>query len=67
MTEILLKRMVNRKSSIHLSETMGPRAYVFIETMLLLEIGPQLKLPINLTKGSMPLQCYTIVPEMLAI
>ena len=33
-----------------------------LETMLLHEMGPQLKLPINLTKGSMPLQCNTYFP-----
>ena len=32
-----------------------------IETMLLHEMGPQLKLPINVKKGSMLLQCNTYV------
>ena len=34
---------------------------------ILLEVGPQLKLPINLMKGSMPLQCNTYFPQILAI
>ena len=32
---------------------------VDVETMSLREMGPQLKLPINVTNGSMPLQCNT--------
>ena len=31
------------------------------------EMGPQLKLPINVMKGSMPLQCNTYFPQILAI
>ena len=38
-----------------------------LETMSLREMGPQLKLPINVTKGSMPLQCNTYFPQILAI
>ena len=38
-----------------------------IEMMSLREMGPQLKLPINVTKGSMPLQCNTCFPKILAI
>ena len=34
--------------------------------MSLREMGLQLKLPINVT-GSMPLQCYTYFPQILAI
>ena len=34
-------------------------SYLQLETMSLLEMGPQLKLPINVTKGSMPLQYNT--------
>ena len=30
-----------------------------LETMSLREMGPQLKLPINVTNGSMALQCNT--------
>ena len=33
--------------------------------MLLPEMGPELKLPINLKKGSMPLQCNTYFPQIL--
>ena len=39
----------------------------WLETMLLCEMGPQLKLPINVMKGSMPLQCNTYFPKILAI
>ena len=35
--------------------------------MSLREMGPQLKLPINVTKGSMPLQCSTYFPQIFAI
>ena len=38
-----------------------------LETMSLREMGPQLKLPINVTKGSMPLQCSTYFPQIFAI
>ena len=38
-----------------------------LETMSLREMGPQLKLPINVTKGSVPLQCNTYFPKILAI
>ena len=38
-----------------------------IETMSLREMGPQLKLPINVMKGSVPLQCNTYFPQILAI
>ena len=38
-----------------------------LETMSLREIGPQLKLPINVTKGSMPLPCNIYFPKILAI
>ena len=38
-----------------------------LETMSLREMGPQLKLPINVTKGSMPLQCCTYFPQIFAI
>ena len=38
-----------------------------LEMMLLHETGPQLKLPPNATKGSMPLQCNTYFPKILAI
>ena len=34
-------------------------AVLSLETMSLREMGPQLKLPINVTNGSMPLQCNT--------
>ena len=30
-------------------------------------MGPQLKLPISVMKGSMPLQCNTYFPQILAI
>ena len=40
---------------------------VHVETMSLREMGPQLKLPINVTKGSMPLQCSTYFPQIFAI
>ena len=36
-------------------------------TSFLHEMGPQLKLLINITKGSMPLQCSTYFPKVLAI
>ena len=36
---------------------MRQSACFVIETMSLREKGPQLKLPINVPKGSMPLQC----------
>ena len=39
----------------------------YLETMSLREIGPQLKLPINETKGSMPLQGNTYFPQVFAI
>ena len=39
----------------------------FLETMLLGEMGPQLKLPIDVTKGSLPLLCNTYFPKILAI
>ena len=35
---------------------------VHLETMSLCEMGPQLKLPINVTKGSMTLQCNMYSP-----
>ena len=38
-----------------------------LETMSLREMGPQLKLPINITNGSMPLQCKTYFSKILAI
>ena len=38
-----------------------------IETMLLREMGPQLKLPIIVRKGSMPLQFNTDFPKIIAI
>ena len=44
-----------------------PWAVLHIETMSLREMGPQLKLPINVKKGSMPLQCNTYFPQILAI
>ena len=42
-------------------------AHSIIEMMLLREMRPQLKLPINVMKGSMPLQCNTYFPKILAI
>ena len=36
-----------------------------IETMLLCEMDPQLKLPINVTKGSM--QCHTYFPKIKSL
>ena len=48
-------------------DTMDTRTSVYTETMLLHEMGPQLKLPIKVTKGSMPLQCNTYFPQILAI
>ena len=38
-----------------------------LETMLLHEMSPQLKLPIKVMKGPMPLQCNTYFPKSLAI
>ena len=38
-----------------------------VKTMSLREMGPQLKLPINVLKGSMLLQCYTYFQKILAI
>ena len=38
------------------------RIRLCIETMSLREMGPQLKLPINVTKGTMPLQCNKFLP-----
>ena len=38
-----------------------------LETMSLCEMGPHLKLPINVTKGSMPLHCNTYFPQIFAI
>ena len=38
-----------------------------LEMMLLHETGPQLKLPFNATKRSMPLQYNTYFPKILAI
>ena len=38
-----------------------------LETMSLCEMGPQLKLPTNIMKGSMPLQCNIYFPQTLAI
>ena len=37
-----------------------------LETMSLREMCPQLKLPINIMKGSMSLQCSTYFPQILA-
>ena len=44
------------------SDSMYPLLGIYIasyliEIMALSEMGPQLKLPINIMKGSMPLQC----------
>ena len=36
-----------------------------LETMSLREMGPKLKLPINVTNGSMPLQCKTCFQKFL--
>ena len=38
-----------------------------LETVLLCEMGPQLKLPIHVTKRSIPLQCNTYFPKLLAM
>ena len=38
-----------------------------VETMSLREMGPQLKLSINVMKGSLPLQCNTYFPKILAL
>ena len=38
-----------------------------LDRMSLCEMGPQLKLPINIMKGSMPLLCNTRFPQILAI
>ena len=61
-------------SSRHLSFKTRGRVYSscvrsaeLLETMSLREMGPQLKLPNNVTKGSMLLQCNTYFPKILAI
>ena len=41
--------------------------WFFIETMWLREICPQSKLPINVKRGSMALQCNTYFPKTLSI
>ena len=38
-----------------------------VETMSLCEMGPQLKLPINVTKGTMQLQCNSYFQKLLVI
>ena len=50
----------------HYSQYWG-LATTSLETMSLREMGPQLKLPINVMKGSMPLQCSTYFPQIFAI
>ena len=46
---------------------IAPELGTKVETMSLCEIGAQLKLPINVTKGSVPLQCNTYLPQVFAI
>ena len=41
--------------------------YNNLEMMSLREMGPQLKLPTNVMKGSTKLQCNTYFPQILAI
>ena len=47
--------------------TVFPEQMVILEMTSLREMGPQLKLLINVTKGSMPLQCNTSFPQIFAI
>ena len=62
MHEVLVNRVgglgLPRKSVVRLTDRPD-MTLDDLETMSLREMGPQLKLPINVTNGSMPLQCNT--------